>query len=184
MEYLKLYAIRSLVIFFGKTAGDTLVEGLVDSKDEAEFQKNLSVILKRWQELEECPQDGMAKFIDWFVKNKVDVIQTTMLRSIREDAGLGCPPVPFSTNASECVNKMLKNKVQYKRSELPQFISKLKELCDEQDREVERAIICRGKYRLRPQYQHLQVSETKWFTTYVTRTESVTFKESEHDFCV
>ena len=70
----------------------------------------------------------------------------------------------FYTNASECVNSMIKNKVQYKRNELPQFIQKLKELCDEQQREVERAVVCRGKYRLRPQYRHLEVPESKWFT--------------------
>lgn len=97
------------------------------------------------------------------MKNKVDVIRHSMLCSVREEAGLGSPPDPFFTNASECVNSMLKNKVQYKRSELPRFIEKLKELCDEQDREVERAVISRGKYRFRSQYCNMEVPETKWF---------------------
>lgn len=69
----------------------------------------------------------------------------------------------FYTNASECVNSVIKVKVQYKKSELPQFISKLHELCEEQEREVERAVLQRGKYRLRPQYRVMEISESKWF---------------------
>ena len=36
---------------------------------------------------------------------------------------LGCPPQLFTTNASESVNAILKNKVNYKKTELPLFIS-------------------------------------------------------------
>jgi len=46
---------------------------------------------------------------------------------------------------------------------LHQFIGKLHELCDEQEREVEQAILNHGKYRLRPQYHDLEVAERKWF---------------------
>ena len=88
----------------------------------------------------------------------------SMLRPIREDAGLGCPPEAFYTNASESVNNVIKRKVDYKRSDLPQFIQKLKELAIEQEREVERAIIGRGKYCFQRQYQHVQVDESRWFT--------------------
>ena len=55
----------------------------------------------------------------------------TMIRSVREEAELGCPPDVFYTNASECINNVIKVKVQYKRSELPHFIKKMYELCEE-----------------------------------------------------
>ena len=67
-----------------------------------------------------------------------------MLRSVRQECGLGCPPEPFITNSSESVNAVLKRKVNYKKSELPDFIDRIKETIDEQQREVERAIIGRG----------------------------------------
>ena len=51
------------------------------------------------------------------------------------------------------MNALLKNKVEYKRSELPEFLEKLKEAINEQDREVERAVINRGKYKLLPEFQ-------------------------------
>lgn len=67
------------------------------------------------------------------------------------------------TNASESVNNVMKRKVNYKRSDVNQFIQKLEEFANEQDHEVERAIIGRGKYCFSSGYEHLQVDETKWF---------------------
>lgn len=104
------------------------------------------------------------KFIKWFMSNKVGVLRTTMLRSIREETGLGNPPTIFTTNASESINALIKRKVDYKKHQLPQFIDAVQELVDEQNREVERAIVNRGKWRLRSQYQFLEVPERVWFT--------------------
>lgn len=142
------------------------MEGLVDSEDEHVFEENLHLLVLKWKKRDsDCDSDcgKIAEFCAWLLKNKVDVIRNTMLRQVREEAGLGSPPEPFSTNASECVNSIIKRKVEYKRNELPQFIQKLRELCEEQQREVERAIVGRGKYRLRPQYSHFGVAESKWF---------------------
>ena len=77
-----------------------------------------------------------------------------MLKPIKEECGLGCPPEAFTTNASESLNAMLKRKLDYKRSELPAFIDKVKELVNEQQKELERAVIGRGKYRLKQLYQY------------------------------
>ncbi|XP_064389220.1 uncharacterized protein LOC135337257 [Halichondria panicea] len=82
--------------------------------------------------------------VRWFTKNKVDVIRRSMLKPVREEAGLGSPPDKFYTNASETVNSVLKNAVSYKQNKLPDFILKLKEVCEEQEREVERAVVGRG----------------------------------------
>ena len=43
------------------------------------------------------------------------------------------------------------------------FLQMLNNLICEQECEVERAVIGRGKYELRPQYQSFHVPETKWF---------------------
>lgn len=143
---------------FGRKCGNVLFEGLVDSNDEHSFEEKLSVVVDKWKK-HEGSEEEVGRFCEWLQKSKIDVIRRTMLRSVREEAGLGCPPDTFYTNASECINSVIKVKVQYKRNELPQFIKKMDELCEEQQREVERAVIQRGKYRLRPQYRHLEVSE-------------------------
>lgn len=46
------------------------------------------------------------------------------------------------------------SKVECKKSELPQFISKLCELCEEQEHEVERAVLQRGKGHPKPVLPH------------------------------
>ena len=59
---------------------------------------------------------------------------------------------------------MLKHKLNYKKNELLKFVDITKELVSEQQREVERAVIGRGKYQIKQQYQHLEVDERKWFS--------------------
>ena len=71
-----------------------------------------------------------------------------MLLSVCEKVGLGSPPEPFYNNASECINNVIKVKVDYKKSELPVFISKMLDLIGEQQQEVEKAIVGSGKYSL------------------------------------
>ena len=54
---------------------------------------------------------------------------------------MGTPPEHFYTNSSECINHVIKAKVDYKNNELPQFIDKLQELTTEQQQEVEKAVV-------------------------------------------
>ena len=58
---------------------------------------------------------------------------------------------------------MLKRKVDFKKNELPNFIQHLKEVIDEQQREIERAVIRRGKLEFKEEYRFLEVDESKWF---------------------
>ena len=87
-----------------------------------------------------------------------------MLKSVRRKAKLGNPPSYFTTNASESINAVLKNKVDYKKNEFPDFLDKLKGVINEQEKEIERAIIGRGKYEFCEQFKTLQKEEYEWFT--------------------
>ena len=117
----------------------------------------------RWKDIEARDSQIIPGFYGWFVQHKLDTIKLTMLRPVREEAGLGCPPQLFTSNPSEAVNAIIKNEVKYKSHQLIQFIEHLKEVIDEQDREVKRAIIGRGKYRFKEQYSFLQIPESQWF---------------------
>ena len=83
----------------------------------------------------------LSRFLEWFSEHKSSVIEETMLKQIREDAGLGCPPDPFTTNASETANFVLKNKVDYKHNQLLEFVDKLKQVVDDQEKEIEKAVL-------------------------------------------
>jgi len=84
-----------------------------------------------------------------------------VLKSIQEEAGLGATPDIFTINASEAANSVIKFHVQYKKSHLNEFVDKLKEVIDLQHREVERAVIGRGKYRFKEKYASLEIEESK-----------------------
>ena len=148
---------------FGVQQDDVFAEGLVDCKSDTDFREKLQALEERWNSIEESNSQIRQGFYSWFIHYKSDVIKSTMLRPVREEAGLGCPPQPFTTNPSEAVNAVIKNQVNYKSSHLTQFIQHLKAVIDEQDREVERAVIGRGKYRFKEQYSTLQVPESQWF---------------------
>ena len=46
-----------------------------------------------------------------------------MLKQLRIKAGLGHPPEPFYTNDVESQNRVIKQQMNYKAQELPEFIS-------------------------------------------------------------
>ena len=148
---------------FGKKVGTTLYEGLVDVNSETEFDDKLEQLLSKWVKQFNMKEE-VEEFSKWFMENKANTMKHSMLRPVREEAGLGSPAEAFYTNASESINSVIKAKVQYKRNELSHFISKLNELAEEQEREVEKAVIGRGKYCLRAEYRHLEISEKKWFS--------------------
>lgn len=77
----------------------------------------------------------------------------------------------FTTNASESANYMLKHKVNYKQNELPEFLEKYKELVCEQEQEVNKALLGRGKYELCNQYHSWHIPESKWLSTTSSQTE-------------
>ena len=147
---------------FGCQTGNVFSEGLVDSANEEEFSHKLIAMEARWNQFEK-EHGTQPGFFDWFARNKATTITQTMLKPVREEAGLGSPPEPFTTNASEAVNALIKSHVSYKQSQLIELTDKLKEVVDEQEKEVERAVIGRGKYRFKEEYQYLQVAEDKWF---------------------
>ncbi len=130
----------------GKKFDSTYQEGLVDALDNDDFFMKLESIKER----REKDHVGVVPgFCQWFCDNKVDIMTSGMISSVREDAGLGCPPAHFTTNASESLNAVLKRKVNFKKSELSMFLAHLKDVIDEQTREVQRAVIGRGKYQFR-----------------------------------
>ena len=131
---------------FGKKVGSVHTEGLVDANDAIELDDKVSRVIEIWRANALPSSADLEQFLAWFLTHKVPVIRDSMLCCIREECGLGSPPSPFTTNASETANSILKNGVQHKRSDMVTFLGKLRSLILEQDREVERAIIGRGKY--------------------------------------
>ena len=109
---------------------------------------------------------------------KVQSIITGMLRS---EAGLGNPPQIFTTNESESLNAMLIRKSQLQKNDLPHFVEYFKQFIDEQERELERAVIVRGKCKFRKEFLYLETAEEDWFRMHVQRAERKAFEKSCSD---
>ena len=152
-----------LDLIFGKLVGGTFCEGLVDAESESAFYAQLESFKASIAE-KEIEYPGVCKgFYEWFCRHKVDTIVSGMLKPAGQEAGLGVPPTSFTTNTCKSINAVLKWKVDFKKNELPIFVTNLKQLAEEQEREVERAVIGRGKYQFVEEYQFLEVKEVDWF---------------------
>jgi hypothetical protein len=161
--YIKKY----MLDIFGYTDKEgTHQKGLVDCHGELEFHNQLSLIKDSWdkRESEACGKISQEPFHTWFVKNKANDFIEGALQDSRELAGLGCPPVPYYTNANESLNRAIKNKVNFTKQQWPIFNDKMKEFIDQQQREVDMAIIGGGRLQLRDEYKHFEVTDSgKWW---------------------
>ena len=136
--------------------------GLVDSESECDLDAKLKVLKKKWDE-RETPFNSPQEFHSWFMEHGRDVVATTMIRPVRETAGLGSPPQPYYTNDIESKNNILKQHLGRKASGLPEFVESMKDLISEQRSEVERAVAMYGSYRIISNHSNLSCDRQKWF---------------------
>ena len=148
---------------FGRVVEFQHFDGLVDADNDEEYDEGLQSLCQKWEGYDSDAKGPLHSFCRWLKCYKSDTIKQTMLRSKRRQAGLGDPPVVFTTNASESINALLKNQVQHKKSDVPLFLDKLKAAIDEQQRELERAIVDKGKYKFKKDFENLVKGENEWF---------------------
>ncbi len=131
------------------------------------FDTNLVDLRGKWDQREQNVfhdhKSHEPEFHGWFTRWKADDFRHCTLRPLREDVGLGSPPAAFYTNDSESINALLKGSLGYKKHQWGLFNEKAKKIVEQQQREMEKAIVGYGEYRLQPQYSFLAVSEEKWF---------------------
>lgn len=131
--------------------------GLVGATSREEVYTKLDELCNKWNLI-------VPGFHEWFLKYKAEDLATSMTQDVRQLAGLGNPPEPFYTNEVESINRLIKRKVNYKATQWPDFCRQAKEIVEEQQNEVEKAVIGIGEYRLKPAYRHLEVPVHKWNT--------------------
>ena len=129
--------------------------GLVDISNAAELRDIFHSLEGKW----EAQAPG---FYEWFMKTKLLVVESSMLKSVREVSGMGSPPDAFYTNDVESASRIIKHKTNYKVCEWPDFCKLAKDLVEEQENEIEKAVIGVGEYRFDKDYVHLEVPLAKW----------------------
>ena len=145
---------------FGHNAAAISYHGIVDSDDSDDFYAKLCSLEDVWNAREWEITYQTPTFYDWFVKNVADTINASMLKPMRQKAGLG--DSLYTINDNEAENHLLKLKTDHKRVNLVTLIEKSHELVKEQDSLLEGAIIDQGECRLADEYKHLKISPEKW----------------------
>ncbi len=111
---------------FGYQEGTHHFSGLVDSDLPSDFDDQLDTLKDQWNERECMLRSSTSPvFHEWFVKYQIDVFKSNMLKALRQRAGLGNPPSEYTNKANESANARIKEKVNYKKSELDIFCQKI-----------------------------------------------------------
>ncbi len=155
-----------LADIFGTRIGSHFEAGLADADSEASFAKSLKQVEAKWNNLEmSCnPSEAAPQFHAWFCRYKAEEIAKCVLPKARRQAGCVDPTSFFTTNSSESLNHVIKQEVEWKESQLPQLIESLKSITNDQNSEVEKAVVGRGEWHFTPQYKSLVVTESCWFS--------------------
>ena len=106
---------------FGKQAGAQYLEGLIDAANDQQYEDGLRSLTGKWKAFDANEGGPVNSFIEWFLLYKKSTVKEGLLRHNRQRAGLGDPPSQFTTNASESVKALLKNKLDCKKHELTVF---------------------------------------------------------------
>ena len=142
---------------FGNRSSDFYIEGLIDAEDDDDFALRFSQLKSSWM----SSYSEITPFIQWFERYKLSYFRSTMIKSVRK-AAIFSDTEHFTTNASEAVNMVLKSKMDYKKSDVPQLVRKLKELANDQIQEIENALLNKGKYVLKESYHSMAITESQW----------------------
>jgi hypothetical protein len=89
---------------FGKKLDGGIKGGLVHCTSSQEFDTALTVMVEKWNTL----HNHGGKFVEYFLKEKADVIREAARADIRSVCGLGYPPKVYTQNANECMNRLIK----------------------------------------------------------------------------
>lgn len=148
---------------FGKTTGSIRESGLNDAEDEEKFKNMLLNLNEKWSTLH---KNGKV-FHEWFQTRKSQEFLASVIKPVRQRAGLGCPPVRFTTNRSERTNRLIQefiNSESQGKTKVDEFFFcvSLAKLVKTQRQEVELALVGCGEYKLREKFKHLEVSAEKW----------------------
>ena len=147
---------------FGRKVGNVFESGLSDAEGQAKFIGLLGSLEDKWTA---AHANGKA-FHSWFSEKKSEDFIRSVIRPVRQRAGLGCPPAKFTTNRSERTNGVLQDFVKRNcgsaKVDEYTFVKSLEKLVETQEQEIELAVLDKGEYQLRNEFAHIVISGEEW----------------------
>ena len=147
---------------FGSEAKKEL--GLVDAASRDEFDAMLESLYPVWtrRELEarQLASEDSTLFYSYFPHYVAEDMKSTMIASVRKKTGYD--DSFFFNNDPESMNNRIKTRMEKKKLSWPECVQQLKEMAEEQERNVNRTLIDEGPYRIRPEIRRLIIPVEKW----------------------
>ena len=149
---------------FGKDCDASPVKSLVNCSSPSEFDSLFETLKPSWI----SRHKNGEQFVHYFSKYKAPEIINCMNANLRSMCGLGFPPKPYTQNASECINAVMKSDIRQdqgrrKKITAEEFCKCFQNTVETQQEEVKKALYGQGQYSLKAEYAHLQVEETEFW---------------------
>ena len=144
--------------------GTMYFKGILDAENPTDFDLRLSALREKWDGLEQSvhPQK-YPQVYEWIVKNEATAMKESMIASVRESAGLGSPPMKYTTNRNERMNNVAKSHNDYHKCSWVQLTNNMYTLITDQFHEIEKAVIGMGEYQFKLANKSLEISSDQWF---------------------
>ena len=149
---------------FGKKIDGGKEGGLVDCTSSEEFDSALITATQKWINIHQKGKD----FVNYFVKEKADVIRDTARADIRSMCGLGYPTKAYTQNANECMSRLIKaqetSSFSRKEAALLPYIERIRREIVRQQEDQFLSVLGRGPYQLTDEFFFLEVDEQKFYS--------------------
>ena len=135
--------------------------GLVHCQNGTEFDRGLQNLKTVWEKRHAKGSD----FYLYFIRKKASAIRKTMTAGVRSMCGLGFPPDVYTQNASEAMNKIVREEDKddgsslRKRKTVCDIVERLRKLVERQEQEQFLAVLGKGEYKVAKGYRHLEVGD-------------------------
>ena len=87
-----------------------------------------------------------------------------VIADITTKCGLGYPPLPFTDNDVEGMNKQIKEQTRDKPSRERAFIKNIRRMAKQQEAEFMRAFVGESElYEVRPKFKHICIESDEWY---------------------
>ena len=144
-------------IVLGDLRGNSQHKGLIHCDTYTEFCGNLQQLYSKWndREREEIPHKE-PQFAAYFKKHKAQAVYEHCCT--REALELGLVDLIPDNNPPESMHALMRRWQDFKKDDIPNFISAMEKLKHSQQKDVDGAFMSRkGIYAVRDEYSHLKI---------------------------
>ena len=127
---------------FGRNEGETIEKGL--AHHTVDFDLILDHLREKWMGF-----GGKGnQFYNYFISHKVGGIRNCMSSELRSMVGLGYPPKPYTQNANECINSVIKQRGSQKCKSIIDAVNRIRDIFMKQEAQVNLSLVGQGEWTL------------------------------------